>query len=320
MEQPYRKSEPSQSGAHIDEVLTNLSVAYATDESQYVASKVFPTVSVSKQTDKYWTFTKEDWFRDEAQKRADNSESFGSGYRLSTDSYYCDVWAFHRDLGSQLRANADASLRLEQNATRFVTQRLLLRQEIQWATDFFTTGVWGTDLTPANLWSDYTLSDPVVDIETAKTAILAVTGYEANTLTLGYQTYLALKNHPDIRDRIKYTSSENVGTTLLARLFEVDRVLVTKGIKATNIKGATAAYSFIHGKHALLTYSPASPGLETPSAGYTFMWNQIGNGGGIGIDSFDIRRTKTLRVEGEMAWDNKVIAADLGYFFNGAVA
>lgn len=318
--QPYRKSEPTQTEAHIDEVLTNLSVAYATDEASYVANKVFPTVPVSKQSDKYWVFNKEDWFRDEAQKRADNTESFGSGYRVSTDSYNADVWAFHRDLGSQLRANADSALRLEQNATRFVTQRLLLRQEIQWAADFFTTGVWGTDTTVTNQWSDYASSDPVTDIETAKTQILSVTGYEANTLTLGYQTYVALKNHPDIRDRIKYTSSENVTTALLARIFEVDRVLVAKAIKATNIKGATAAYSFIHAKHALLSYAPASPALEEPSAGYTFMWTGVGNGGGIGIDAFDIRRTKTRRVEGEMAWDNKVIAADMAVFFPSVVA
>lgn len=317
---PYRKSEPTQSDAHIDEALTNLSVAYATDESTYISSQVFPTVSVDKQTDKYWIYTKEDWFRDEAEKVADNTETVGSGYRVSTDSYHCDVWGFHRDLGRQLRANADAVLRLEQNATRFVTQRLLIRQEIQWATDYFKTGVWGTDTTPTALWSDYTSSDPIMDIEIGKEAILGVTGYEPNTLVLGYQVFKFLKNHPDIRDRIKYTSSENVTTQLLARMFEVDRVLVAKGIKATNTKGATAAYSFIHGKHALLCYSAPAPAMEAPSAGYTFQWNGIGSGGGIAIDAFDIRKTKTRRVEGEMAWANKVIATDLGYFFNTVVS
>lgn len=317
---PYRKSEPTQSDAHIDEVLTQISIAYAQDESNFVAPKVFPNIPVDKQTDKYWTFTKNDWFRDEAEKRADNTESVGSGYTLSTDSFYCDVWAFHRDLGYQLRANADAALRLEANASRFVTQRLLLRQEIQWATDFFTTGVWGTDLTPTNLWSDYVNSDPVEDVETGKEAILSVTGHEANTLVLGYQVFRKLKNHPDFRDRIKYTSSENVTADLLGRIFEVERVLVCKSIKATNRKGATGAYSFVHGKNALLMHVAPSPAPETPSAGYTFSWTGIAGGNTIAMDAFDIRKTKTRRVEGEMAWDNKVTGTDLGYFFSGAVA
>lgn len=318
--QPIQKGEPTLSGVHIDEALTNVSVAYMTDESTYVARQVFPEVKVKNQTDKYWVFNKEDWFRDEAEKRADNTETAGSGYRVSTDSYYCDVWGFHRDLGSQLRSNADTVLRLETNAARFVTQRLLLRQEIQWTTDFFTTSKWGTDTTVANQWSDYTSSDPIMDIENGKEAILSVTGMEPNTLVLGYQVFKYLKHHPDIRDRIKYVSAENVTTTLLARLFEVDRVLVTKGIKATNVKGATAAFSFIQGKHALLVHSATSPAPETPSGGYTFVWDQVGSGGGLAIDAFDIRRTKTRRVEGEMSFSNKIIAADLGVFFPSVVA
>jgi hypothetical protein len=317
---PYRKSEPTQSDAHIDEVLTNISIAYMQDESNFVAPRVFPTIPVDKQSNKYWTFTKNDWFRDEAEKRADNTPSVGSGYTLSTDSYYCDVWAFHRDLGSQLRANADAVLRLEANASRFVTQRLLLRQEIQWAADYFTTSVWANDVTPAALWSDYATSDPIEDVETGKEAILSVTGHEANTLVLGYQVFRKLKNHPDFRDRIKYTSSDNVTAELLARVFEVERVLVCKAIKATNIKGATGAYGFVHGKHALLCHVAASPAPETPSAGYHFAWTGIAGGNSIAMDAFDIRETKTRRVEGEMAWDNKVTGSDLGYFFNGAVA
>lgn len=317
---PYRKSEPTQSDAHIDEVLTQISIAYAQNEADFVAPQVFPTIPVDKQSNKYWTFTKNDWFRDEAEKRADNTPSAGSGYTLSTDSYFCDVWAFHRDLGSQLRANADAVLRLEANAARFVTQRLLLRQEIQWASDFFTTSVWANDVTPAALWSDYANSDPIEDVETGKEAILSVTGLLPNTLVLGYQVFRKLKNHPDFRDRIKYTSSENVTTGLLARIFEVDRVLVCKSIKATNKKGATGAYSFVHGKHALLMHVAPTPAPETPSAGYCFAWTGIAGGNSIAMDAFDIRERKTRRVEGEMAWDNKVTGSDLGYFFNGAVA
>jgi hypothetical protein len=317
---PYRKSEPTQSDAHLDEVLTQISIAYMQDESAFIAPKVFPTVPVDKQSNKYWTFTKNDWFRDEAEKRADNTPSVGAGYTLSTDNYFCDVWAFHRDLGSQLRANADSMLRLESNASRFVTQRLLLRQEIQWATDYFANGIWGTSVTPTNPWSDYVNSDPVEDVETGKEAILSVTGLEPNTLVLGYQVFRRLKNHPDFRDRIKYTSSENVTADLLARILEVDRVMVCKSIKATNKKGAAGAYSFVHGKHALLCHVASAPALETPSAGYHFAWSGIAGGNAIAMDAFDIRETKTRRVEGEMAWDNKVVATDLGYFFNGAVA
>lgn len=323
MRQPYRK-DITASDVHADAILSNLSVAYIQDQTKYIFNKVFPVVPVGKQSDRYYVFPREAWLRDEAQKRADNTESVGSGYSLSEDSYFAEVWAFHRDLGSQMRANADDQLRLEENATRFVTSRLLLRAEVQWATDYFTTGVWGTDTTVAATWDDYVASDPIEDIEEAKEDISSVTGFEANTLVLGKQVWRRLRNHPDIRSRIFGTGAAGRNVTLeqFAQLVEVERVLVAGAIKATNKKGATAAYSYVHGKHALLCHVADAPALETPSAGYTFSWNGVSGSLGteVAIDKFEIRKTKTLRVEGEMAWDNKVVAADLGVFLPSVVA
>lgn len=322
MKFPVRKAQPSIQEVHVDAALTNLSIAYIQSQDAYIATKVFPIIPVEKQSDKYYIFDKNDWHRDEAQKRADNTESAGSGFGLSTDSYFADVWAFHKDVGFQARANADKQVALDRTSVQFVTQRLLLRQEIQWVSDFFTTSVWGTDATPSNLWSDFANSDPIEDIETGKETILAATGFMPNTLVLGYQVFRKLKNHPDIVDRMKYTSAQNITAEILARMFEVERVLVAKAIKATNVEDETAAYGFTHGKHALLAYVAPNPGEMEPSAGYTMHWTGVsgGLGAGVAIDSFDIREKKTTRYEGEMAFDHKVTGSDLGYFFNGAVA
>jgi hypothetical protein len=318
-----RKAQPSQGEVHTDAMLDNISIAYIQSQDAYLFPKVFPIVPVGKQSDKYYTFTKNDWFRDEAKKRADSTESAGSGYGLSSDNYFCDVWAFHKDVGAQTRANADAQIDLARGAVQFVTQRLLLRQELQWVTDYFSAGSgWGTTATPANLWSDYTASDPMEDIETAKETILSTTGFLPNTLVLGYQVMRKLKNHPDFRDRIKYTSAENITPALLGSLLEGPNVYVAKSIKATNFEGESAAYAFAHGKHAWLGYVNPTPGLMMPSAGYTFAWTGVSStpGATIGIDQFEMKSIKSVRYEGEVAFDNKVVSADLGYFFNGAVA
>lgn len=318
-------AQPTQSAVHVDVPLTNISTAYMQSQDAFIASKVFPVVPVQKQTDKFYTYTKNDWFRDEAQVRADATESAGSGYGISTSTYSCDVWAIHKDIGYQTRANADSQINLDRDAAEFVTQRLLLRQEIQFVTDFFTTSVWANDVTPTNLWSDFTNSDPIEDIETGKETILSVTGQMANTLVLGYQVFRKLKNHPDVIDRIKYTtgvSGRTVTPDLLAAMFDVDRVLVARAIKATNNEGETAAYSFTHGKHALLCHVAPNPGLLTPSAGYTFSWQGVSDGLGanIGLRRIDMPTHRAERIEGEIAFDNKVVGSDLGYFFNGAVA
>jgi len=323
--------QPSINSVHIDAILTNISVAYMQKAENYIADKVFPVVPVDKKSNKFFTYTKNDWFRDEAQRRADATESAGSGYSLNTDTYSADVFAFHKDVGDQTIANSDAPLSPLREAAEFVTNRMLLRKEIQFVTDYIKTGVWGTDLTgvASNAttnqfiqWSDFTNSDPLEDMELAKETILSTTGFEANTLVLGYQVFRKLKNHPDLVDRIKYTSSNVITEDMIARMFGVDRVLVAKSVKATNNEGATGAYAFNVGKSALLCHVATNPGLLTPSAGYTFAWNGVSGGLGqtIGTSQFRMESIKATRVEAEMAFDNKVIGADLGVYFASVVA
>jgi len=323
--------QPTSSQVHVDAILTNISVAYMQRAENFIADKVFPVVPVDKQSDKYFTYDKNDWLRDEAQVRTDGTESVGSGYNISTATYYCDVFAIHKDVGDQTRANADAPINVDREAAEFVTHRLLTRREIQFNNDFMADGVWGTSATGVASgastdefvqWSNYTTSDPINDIEAGKADILSVTGLEANTLVLGYDVFRQLKNHPDLVDRIKYTSSQTITENMLARMFDIDRVMVSKSIKATNAEGATAAYSFTTGKNALLCHVADAPGLLTPSAGYTFQWTGVSQGLGatIGTSSFRLESLKATRVEAELAFDNKVVGSDLGYFFGSAVA
>jgi len=315
-------AQPTTNDVHVDAILTNISVAYIQDQKAYIANQVFPTIPVEKQSDKYFLYSKNDWFRDEAQKRAPASESVGSGYSLSTSTYSADVYAFHKDVDDQVRANADSPLNVDRDATEFVTQRMLMRQEVQWTADFFTTSIWATDKTVDNLWSDYTASDPIGDVETGKAAILNSTGYLPNTMVLGYDVFRQLRHHPDIVDRVKYTSAENVTEDILARFFGVDRILVARAIRNTGREGATASFSNIAGKNCGLFYTAPTPGLLTPSAGYQFAWRGVSDGMGanVGITRFRMPELRADRIEAQMAWDNKVIATDLGYFFPSCVA
>lgn len=323
--------QPTQSQVHVDAILTNISVAYMQRAEGFIADKVFPIVPVDKQSDKYFKYTKNDWLRDEAQVRADGTESVGSGYNITTEPYYADVYAIHKDIGDQTRANADAPINVDREAVEFVTHRLLLRREVQFVSDYLTTSVWSQDVTgvassPTSnqtiQWSDYTNSDPINDVEAGKEFILQRTGLPANTLVLGYAVFRQLKNHPDLVDRIKYTSAQTITEDMLARMFDVERVLVSRSVKATNAEGATEAYAFTQGKTALLAHVAPAPGLLTPSAGYIMSWTGVSQGLGatIGTRSFRMEELRATRVEAELAFDNKVVATDLGYFWNTIVA
>lgn len=317
---------------HIDRALTEISVKYYQDADMFIADRVFPVVPVMKQSDRYFKYLKEDWFRDDAEERALGTESAGGDYEIdNTPTYFCRKYAYHKDVFEEDRANTDDPLTPDIDAVEFVSEKLLLRREIQWATNFFQAGVWeheydGVNATPTGdqflRWNDPN-SDPIGDIAARATDIQEVTGRRPNKLVIGQRVFDALKNHPDILDRIKYTQKGIVTVDLLATLFEVEQVLIAGAIKNTAVKGRDAEMEFIFGKNALLCYTVASPSLKKATAGYIFAWKGL-----MGANAFGGRTLRipmpllgegTERIESEMSWDMKVVARDLGVFFNGAV-
>lgn len=329
---------PTQSDLHVNVPLTNVSVAYMMDKSTFIADKVFPRVPVQKQSDLYWKYTKSDWRRTDAQKRAPGTETAGSGWKVDTGQYYAQVWGVHKDIDDQIRANADSFWSLDKDASLFVTNQLCLRRDLDWNNSFFKTGVWHKDYTGVTgtpganqflQWSD-AASDPIVQFANLQTEFVLQSGRKANTLVLGADAITSLKNHPDIIDRIKYTQRGVVTTDLLASLFDVEKVLVSYA-SVTDVaeqadgrsQDAAATYRFMsNSKSALLCYSPSSPSLMTPAAGYTFTWNGYlaGNAYGIRMKNFRMEHIASDRIEGEMTYDMKVVSPDMGIFLSTAVA
>lgn len=326
--------QPTMSQVHANVPLTNISIAYIQSATDFVADKVFPIVPVDKQTDNYYTYKKNDWFRDEAKERAPGTESAGGGYNLDHDAVYnCRIWAYHKDVPWDIRNNQDPVINMDRDATMFVSQRLLIRRERFFADNYFKASVWGKDYTGVASapttdqfiqWSDYANSNPIEDVKTGRMYIKSITGFRPNTLLLGEEVFETLKQHPDIIDRYKYTQAGVITADLIAKVFEVDRLVIAGAVYATNAEGATDAYTFIHGKKALLCYSAPAPSILAPSAGYIFAWrnlaNNIQNGMGIAIAKFEMRQLKADRVEGEFAVDPKLVAADCGVFYETAVA
>lgn len=329
---------PVQSDLHVNVPLTNVSVAWMQDKATFIADKVFPRVPVSKQSDLYWKYTKSDWRRTDVQKRAPGTESAGAGWKNDTGQYFAEVYAIHKDLDDQTRSNADSYWNLDKDATLFVTNQLLLKRDLDWNNAYFKTGVWGTDYTGVAAsptgnqflqWND-AASDPIVQFQNLQTGFVLQSGRKANTLVLGADTITQLKNHPDIIDRIKYTQKGVVSTDLLASLFDVEKVLVSYA-SYTNVaeqadgrsQDTAATYSFMsNSKSALLCYTPSSPSLMTPAAGYIFTWNgyMAGNSYGIRMKNFRMEHIAADRIEGEMTYDMKVIAPEMGIYLANAVA
>ena len=99
-----------------------------------------------------------------------------------------------------------------------------------------------------------------------------------------------------------------------------------EAVQNSAAEGLTESNAFIGGKHALLVHTPSSAGLMTPAAGLTFAWNNLQGVQNLGVtvESFSddaLRRVGVAEhIQAKMAYDMKVVGADLGYFFDTVIA
>lgn len=325
-----RKAQPTPGDVHVDRPLTMISVGWIQRRMNYVAGRVFPTVGVPKQSDKYFVFSRADWLRARAEKRAPSTESAGGGFGLSTASYACDVWAFHKDVSDQIRANSDTRFNADRSGVQFATQACMTAKEVEWASNYFTTGVWtgsstGTDITPGTLW-DAANSTPIADIRAQIYAILGKTGYMPNKLVLGAEVWLALQDNADIVDRVNAGQTPGgpamVSLQRVASILELEEIVVAKAVQNSGPEGGTESTDFILGSNdALLCYATPAPAIDQPTAGYTFAWTGYFGAGAEGnrIKRIRAELIESDRIECEMAFDQKVVAPELGAFFSNAV-
>ena len=322
------------SSVHIDQPLTNLTLAYAQSQENFVADKVFPTVGVSKQSDKYYIYDRANMNRTgDVEKLAPRTEVNRIGMTLSTSSYFADVYGLGMDFDEQTLANEDAALDIRSAGAETLAMRLMIHREEQFASNFFVAGQWGTDntLTGNDQWSDYTNSDPIDAVTLARRTVqLGSGGFKPNTMVVGKEVRDKLINHPDVLARLNggatVTNTALVTDAKLAEIFEVENFYVMEAVKNSSVEGVAESNAFIGGKNALLCYTPSNAGLMSPAAGLTFAWNNLEgvNNLGITVESFSDDALKRQQIaemiQVKMSYDMKVVGDDLGYLFINAVA
>jgi len=317
---------PTPGDVHVNRPLTNIAIAF-TDNSGWVFNRAFPMVPVMKQSDTYYVWNKGDFHRDEAEKVGPGGAAPIGALRISTDSYNCDVYKFAHLVSDQERANQDDPLDLDMTKSEDVTRKLMIRMEKDWAAEYFTTGKWtgsttATDIVPAIKWDVYATSDPIADIRTQlfHMAKLGLPMSEMK-LTLGADVFKVLLDHPKFLERYEQVQASILNEQLMASVLGIGEVIVPMSVVNNGPEAGVDAFDFIHGDAALLTYSPSAPSLNRPSAGYCMKWAGLTGGQGEGIRIKRFRRDvlDSDQIQGESAWDHKLVSSVCGVFFDAVL-
>jgi len=246
-----------------DKLLGNLSAKYRNVD--FIADRVFPFVPVKKNSDIYRVYERN--FRVPETGRAIGGLSKEHNFNVSTASYVLQREALKDYIPDPLKDNYDIG-DLNADTVEELSDALLRKLEVD-VLQLFTTTSWSLNVSLAAAWSsNTTTTNPILSVSTATTQVLLNSGKMPNVGLLGFDRLEYVKNHVSILDRIKYVSGE-VSEKMLAGLFGLEEIMVSKAGRDTSNEGVASSLSYILG-NVFWTGYKAKPGLKSQGAGFIF--------------------------------------------------
>jgi hypothetical protein len=334
-----QKGLPDQADVYTVPELTEFSTGFMLENTDDFVHTVFPSVSVKKQSGKYRRYAAASLYRNKMERRTDGAESAGGGFETDTADFSTEVWAWHTDIGPQLRANADGSADIDTVATEECSTAALINREAQWVANFWGSGLWDTEFTfnatPAPgqrlSWADDD-STPVKDMrDLLYIQRRKAKGRRANKVVFSEDVWERLLVHPEMRTLWgggqtpggPTMGDPGVFRTQLARLLEVQEIKIAKALYTTSEDGdPNETYDVIVTTGVGFFYAPPTPSIMTPSAGYQFNWTGYTGAGGQGqvITRETIPLTKgSQRFEIEQAYGMEQVSSECGGWFENVL-
>jgi hypothetical protein len=311
---------------HIDIALTNISVGYPNNE--FVGERLFPSVGVQKQSNKYYIFGREAWSTHPDLRSPGARANEIPGYLVSTDSYFAQEHALQIAVTDEERDNADAPFAPDADGTYLVTQKVLLGREVLMKNLVTTTGNYASGmsvtLAGGQQWSDYVNSNPISDFRTGIRAVNAQIFRDPNTALIPYQVMSQLADHPDFIERIKYSERGVMTPEIIGAILGLPNIITPSVGQNTANPNQTPTLAYLWGKDVVLAWVPANPGLKIPAFAYEFTWQYTA--GSQVIDRWREEDRKSDIVRMQRRYDLKMPAQDAtgkaigGYVIKAAVA
>jgi hypothetical protein len=311
---------PSVNQVHVNTLLSDFSIAYGQSLDSFIATKMFPVHPVLKESDNILEWSRDAWHSIAAEILADGDEPLARDLKISTDgSYVLKNYSLATRITDRQRQNSDNPISVEKKKMKWLTEQIYKKLEKVFADSYMQLGVWTTDVAAGGLsgrWNVGT-SDPIGDITSQKDIVRQLTGKTKFALGLGSPVMSALLTHPDLVERVQYTSvptNESLRKSM-ASLLGVDYVFVSGAIYNANAVGLAFSGQNIIDDDALLIGYTEDPGQEDVVGGVTFgKKNQF----------IVTKMTREAKREADFYWntcmaDMKLICADCGVFFSDIV-
>ncbi|QHN04421.1 hypothetical protein FTO74_14390 [Granulicella sp. WH15] len=281
---------------------------------------IAPRVPVDRQSYQYVKWDKSNSRLTRQTRRAPGARPQSVRTTFGADTYFCHGHALEGNVPFEAQQyGLGLGFSEEQALVAFLMDQMTLDAEVECANIVLNPALVPNTqtLSGASMW-DNVASDPITVIDAAKSAIRQ-NGVDANFLIFSDPVYTAVKNHPDIVDRLKYTNTTGVyDTDALSALFEVP---VSRA--SAYVLDDDNNETWVWGESAVLGYSQQAPSQMDISAMKQFDWTAApGTVGGYGVMTFPdpYLNKKTTISSIERYYDLKLTAPGCLFTFNGCCA
>lgn len=294
----------------VDEVLTNVARGFSNEA--LIGTFLFPVVPVNKEGGKVPQFSAEAFkiYNTERAIRARSNRISPEG--RSTIDYALDEHDLEYPM--DYREIDEDILNLRLHASMVVADGINLRLEkliADLSQDLASYPAGNKVTLAAGDKFDVDTSDPFAVFDSARNAVRSKIAKEPNVCLLGASAFNAIKNHPSIIDRIKYTQHAVVTESLLRQLLNFDQLYVGKAVYADD----SSTFNDIWSDNAVVAYVPPSQSdiqrnQFEPAFAYTFRKKGFPQ-----VDTYD-ESGKVHIVRNTDLFVPKIVGSDAGYLIN----
>lgn len=258
--------------------LDAFSIQVANSLDGFAALKIFTPFYVPKSTFKWYQYTKDN-LRLEKLHAPSGSEAAVVNYSVITNtSTLVEHAVKHIVLEKDARDFDRAVADLRQDAAAGNMERLMIELEDAAHTKLTTAGNYPAALT-STLGATATWAvdggNPLEDIRLAKHAVFLQCGKVPNAMALSFQGMEYLRNHPQIRDAVKYTQAGPPSNQQIAAFLGLGEIIVSSAIYNSATEGAADSLGAIWQDDALIFVKDDSQALRSMSYGRCFMGQNL---------------------------------------------
>jgi hypothetical protein len=276
--------------------LSQYAKEFADDKVPLVGDIFCPEVPVERQSFPYLIWDRSNLIIPGSTLRAPSAEPATIRRSYSTSNYFCRSHALEGSVAFEEEAyGMGLGFSTKQHLTADLIGRIRRSREAEIAELLLSLTNFpnGVDLSSGsnNQWDVYPSvpeegtdgSHPIVQVEAGKEILRqASIADEQMVLALSSPCVAALKNHPDIINRFKYTNTLGI--------IDIDKLSSVFGVKCVRAGALRASQnmvsSWIWGSHAFLGYASPAPTRDDVSCAKTFVWagGQIPGSNGGSVD------------------------------------